>query len=210
VFYNSCIIISQDLEYAKKVVVGEIDSKIVKTFYADELEKSGEFKVDLAKEVIRESYIAEENTKFIILCALNYNTIVQNSLLKLLEEPPRNIVFIIIAKTKASLLPTIRSRLEARVLKSDVSAYELGIDLGKLSLDDIFIFLKKHKHTSKDELKQIVETLLKQAVLIEGIKLKVTELDMFDKSLELLTLNSRAQHILSYLLLTIYKANQRK
>ncbi len=207
--YNSTIIISQDLEYAKEVISKELNSNILKTFYADELEKSGEFKVDLAKEVIKEAYIAEESTKYIILSALNYNTIVQNSLLKLLEEPPRNIVFIIITKSKASLLPTIRSRLEIRILKSDVQEYELGIDLGKMSLDDIFLFLKKHKHTSKDELKNIVETLLKKAVLVDTIKLKSSELEMFEKSIELVNLNARAQHVLSYLLLAIYKANQR-
>jgi DNA polymerase-3 subunit delta' len=115
------IVVSQDLELAKKNVLGEIDSKLIKTYFADELEKSGEFKVELAKEVIREAYIAEESPKYLILSALSYNIIVQNSLLKLLEEPPRNINFILIVKSKTALLPTIRSRLNIKYLQSHMS-----------------------------------------------------------------------------------------
>jgi DNA polymerase-3 subunit delta' len=206
---SSTIIASQDLEFAKKSILAEIDSKLVRTYFADEIEKSGEFKIDLAKEVIKEAYIAEESRKYLILSALSYNLVVQNALLKLLEEPPRNIIFILIVKNKTALLPTIRSRLNIKTIMSKKEPYELGLDLKKMSLDDIFLFLKKHRHTSKDELKEIIERLLKELTKC-GIKLNSSELDMYDKALELNQLNSRAQNILSYLLLSIFQAQNRK
>jgi hypothetical protein len=85
----------------------------------------------------------------------------------------------------------------------------LGLNLKNLSLDEIFGFLKKHKHSSKDEIKEIIQMLLK-SLIKDNIKLSASELDMFDKSLELSQLNSRAQNILSYLLLTIHQAQGRK
>ncbi len=204
------IVVSGDLDFAKKSVLDGIDSKLIKTYFADELERSGEFKVELAKEVIREAYIAEESQKYLILCALSYNIIVQNSLLKLLEEPPRNIVFIIIVKSKTALLPTIRSRLNIKYLQSQKEPYELGLNLKSLSLNEIFVFLKKHKNSSRDEVKEIIQTLLKELVMIDSIKLRSSELDMFNKSIELSQLNSRPQNILSYLLLTIHQAQGRR
>lgn len=207
---TSTIVISADLEFAKKSVLAGVDSKLIKTYFADELEKSGEFKVELAKEVVREAYIAEEHTKYLILCALSYNTIVQNSLLKLLEEPPRNIVFILIVKSKTALLPTIRSRLNITHLKCQKEPYALGLNLKNLSLNDIFLFLKKHKNSSRDEVKEIIQALLKELIKIDSIRLRSSELDMFDKSIELSQLNSRPQNILSFLLLTIHQAQSRK
>lgn len=50
------------------------------------------------------------NRVFIIDCADTMNEQSQNALLKVLEEPPGNIIFILIAETKASLLETIISR----------------------------------------------------------------------------------------------------
>lgn len=207
---SSTIVVCADLEFAKKSVLKNADIKLSKTYFADELENSGEFKVDLAKEVVREAYIAEEQTKYLILSALSYNVIVQNSLLKLLEEPPRNIVFIVLVKSKTALLPTIRSRLSISHLKSEKEPYNLGLNLKNLSLDEIFIFLKKHKNSSRDEVKEIVQMLLKELVMIRSIRLSCAELDMFDKAIELSQLNSRPQNILSYLLLTIHQAQGRR
>jgi len=207
---NSTIVVSEDLDFAKKSVLTGVDTKLIKTYFADELENSGEFKVDLAKEVVREAYISEEQTKYLILSALSYNIIVQNSLLKLLEEPPRNIVFIVIVKAKTALLPTIRSRLSILHLKSEKEPYDLGLNLKNLSLDEIFLFLKKHKNSSRDEVKEIIQALLKEVVKTKSIRLSSSELNMYDKSIELSSLNSRAQNILSYLLLTIYQSQGRR
>ena len=54
------------------------------------------FLLEDAKAVIAEAYISESETKYLILGAHEFNTVSQNSLLKILEEPPRNIEIIII------------------------------------------------------------------------------------------------------------------
>lgn len=200
---NSTIVASADLEFAKKNVVERIDSKLIKTFFVDE------FKVDDAKEVVKEAYIAEEKQKYLILAALSYNTYAQNALLKLLEEPPRNITFIVIAKSKTSLLPTIRSRMKIEHLVSQKEPYILNLNLAKMGLNEIFIFLKEHKNSSKAELKEIIQTMFQALMFNYQIRLTATELDMFDKAMELAELNARPQNILSYLLLMVHQAQGR-
>ena len=91
------IITCLDVAYAKEQVLSKIDSKLTKVYESDE------FKVDDAKLVTREAYIAEEHLKHLIIVATTYRNEAQNALLKLLEEPPRNIVFILIAKSKTAL-----------------------------------------------------------------------------------------------------------
>jgi DNA polymerase-3 subunit delta' len=201
---TSKIVSCEDLEFARESVYESIESKLKKRFYQDE------FKVDDAKEVIKEAYVAESETKYILLSAYSFNIYAQNSLLKLLEEPPRNIVFIIIVRTKSVLLPTIRSRLPLEILKSEKKEFELGIDLKYMDFSDIFNFLKEHKFEKKDELKQIVSKIIKSAMVDLKIDFLQSELDMFDKLLILSDLNSRSQNILAYLLLLIYRKRNGK
>ena len=54
----------------------------------------------MQRRLFKEAYIAEIKPKILILGAKGYRVEAQNSLLKILEEPPRNIVFVLIAPTK--------------------------------------------------------------------------------------------------------------
>ncbi len=200
---NSKIILCNDLEYAKTRMQEMIDAPIVKTFFEEE------FKVEHAHAVIREAYIAEECTKVIMLGALSYNIFAQNALLKLLEEPPRNIVFILLSRSKNALLPTVRSRMQVEVIEAPRVHTALELDLSRLDLDTIFTFLKKHQNSSKDELKTLIQLLLTRSIAEAGIRLNERELSLFDTALELAELNTRAQNILSLLLLTLYEARMR-
>jgi DNA polymerase-3 subunit delta' len=201
---TSKIVSCEDLEFARESVYESIESKLKKRFYLDD------FKVDDAKEVIKEAYIAESQTKYIFISAYSFNIYAQNSLLKLLEEPPRNIVFILIVRTKSVLLPTIRSRLPLEILKVKKSEFELGIDLKYMDFNDIFNFLKEHKFEKKDDLKRIVSAIIKSAMTKLKIEFLESELEMFDKMLILSDLNSRSQNILAYLLLLIYRKKNGK
>lgn len=200
---SSQIVICQDLEYAKEQVLQSIDSKLKKLFFVDEL------KVENAAAIIKEAYIAESENKYIILSALTYNIYAQNALLKLFEEPPRNIVFIILTRSKNALLPTIRSRLPQKVLTVQKEETPLELDIAHLDLEKIFDFLAKHRRIGKEELKDIIQKLLYESVIRNSIKLNSHELEMFDKTLELSALNSKGQNLLAYLLLTIYNAKMR-
>jgi len=59
----------------------------------NEEEGKNEFQILQAQKAIRESYIADNETKYICLCGDNFRVEAQNALLKVLEEPPKNIIF---------------------------------------------------------------------------------------------------------------------
>ena len=169
-------------------------------------EEKEEFLLIQANQAIKEAYIASSEKKYIFLCGSTFRKEAQNSLLKILEEPPKNVVFIIITNSKSSLLPTIYSRLPYKYLKKSVLKNESVLDMNKLDLKDIYNFLKDNQKISKQEAKDIVESILMK-VNNQKIKLSHKELDFFSKSIKLLELNSRPINVLTTLLLSI--ANQK-
>jgi DNA polymerase-3 subunit delta' len=201
---RSKIILCDDIEYAKTEVVSHLDTPLVKTFFEDE------FKVEDAHAVIKEAYIAEEREKALVLAASAYNIYAQNALLKLLEEPPRNIRFIIISRSKNALLPTVRSRMQIETLTAEKVEVDLGLDPAKMDLADIFTFIKRHQNSKKEETKTLIALLLKESVVESGIPLSESELSLFDTALELAELNARPQNLFSMLLLTIYEARMKR
>ena len=169
-------------------------------------EEKEEFLLIQATLAIKEAYIATSEKKYIFLCGTTFRKEAQNSLLKILEEPPRNVVFIIITNSKSSLLPTIYSRLSYKYLKKSILKNESILDINKLDLKDIYNFLKENQKISKQEAKEIVESILMK-VNNQKIKLSHKELDFFSKSIKLLELNSRPINVLTTLLLSL--ANQK-
>ena len=169
-------------------------------------EEKEEFLLVQATQAIKEAYIATSEKKYIFLCGSTFRKEAQNSLLKILEEPPKNVVFIIITNSKSSLLATIYSRLPYKYLKKSVLKNESILDINKLDLKDIYNFLKDNQKISKQEAKDIVESILIK-VNNQRIKLSHKELDFFSKSIKLLELNSRPINVLTTLLLSL--ANQK-
>ncbi len=194
---KSHILISSDIEANYERLKSELYPARVVGFIED-----GEFKIEHAKAVINESYISESQTKYIVLGAKNFNTISQNALLKVLEEPPRNIEFIIISATKSNLLPTVRSRLP--IIKGDVVNEVQKIDLNLLKIDyaQIFAFLKLHARVAKSDAQLLVEALYHRATVVDKLLLSQQQLENFDKAYRLLELNSKPQNILAMLLMS--------
>ncbi|WP_263833027.1 DNA polymerase III subunit delta' [Sulfurospirillum oryzae] len=162
-----------------------------------------EFLIDDAKEVIKEAYIAEASNKYLILVAKGYRVEAQNALLKILEEPPRHIVFIVVAPSKTAFLPTIRSRLLQKELIVEHEVLHSGLNLAKLDLGDIYPFIQKHQSAEKGFLKELVQAIVFEAVNEHHLRFSEKELEHFAKLLHLVELNSRAQNILTSLLLSI-------
>lgn len=160
------------------------------------------FKIEHAKLVTAEAYISEEHTKYIIIAAKEFTDVAQNSLLKILEEPPRNIEFIIISPTKSNLLPTVRSRLPIVTSKTDMHLAELEINLAKLNYKDVFDFLKANARVSKNEAKFLVESIFYRATVVDKLILSEKQLELFDKAYRLLDLNSRPQSVLAMILMS--------
>ena len=192
------IIIADDLESEVIRLTESLKPSRVVDFVL--LEES--FKIEHAKAVLKESYISESQTKYILIGSMDITDIAQNSLLKLLEEPPRNIEFIIISPTKSNLLPTVRSRLPILKINNHHSEVELSVNLANLDYKDVFDFLKEHARVKKEDAKVLVEALFHRATVIDMLILTPLQLDNFDKAYRLLNLNSRPQSVLAMLLMS--------
>ena len=194
---KSHILISSDIESNFERLKEELQPNRVVGFIEE-----GEFKLEHAKAVINEAYISESSEKYLILGAQSYNAISQNALLKLLEEPPRNIIFIIISPTKSNLLPTVRSRLP--LIKGDMKHEVITLDLNLLRIDyaQVFTFLKEHARTGKSEAKILIEALYHRATVVDKLLLSEQQLDNFDTAYRLLEVNSKPQNVLAMLLMS--------
>lgn len=169
-------------------------------------EEKDEFQLLQASQAIKEAYIASNENKYIFLCGSTFRKEAQNSLLKVLEEPPKNVVFIILTSSKSSILPTIYSRIPFKYMKTSSLKNETSLDILKLDLKDIYMFLKEKQKISKNEAKIIIESILLKANK-QNMKLSASQLDLFSKASKLLELNSRPINILTTLLLSL--ANQK-
>ena len=201
---NSSILVVNDIESTLNELIPQYplhSTRIIKN------EEKDEFQIAQATQAIKEAYIASNDKKYIFLCGSTFRKEAQNSLLKVLEEPPRNVIFIIITNSKTSILPTIYSRIPYKNLRKSVLKTESSLNLEKLDLKDIYTFLKENQKISKQEAKEIVESILLKANS-QKIKLSQKELDFFSKAIKLLELNSRPINVLTTLLLSI--SNQKK
>ncbi len=193
---GSHIIICDNIEERSALLQQELLPHRVVTFLRDD------FKIEDAKAVTAEAYIAEETVKYLVLAAKTFNIISQNALLKLLEEPPRNIELVIITESKSTLLPTVRSRLKITKEQSSVIREEVDIRLANLNLSTLFSFVKAHDRLSKYEAKRLIESLYRKATLIEGLTLSEKQIEIFERSYRLIELNGRLQTVLVALLMT--------
>ena len=202
------------IDYSSILIVNDIDATLsellpnypIHSTRVIKNEEKEEFLLIQATLAIKEAYIASSEKKYIFLCGSTFRKEAQNSLLKILEEPPKNVVFIIITNSKSSLLPTIYSRLPYKYLKKSILKAESLLDINKLDLKDIYNFLKDNQKISKNEAKDIVETILIK-VNNQKIKLSRNQLEFFSKAIKLLELNSRPINVLTTLLLSL--ANQK-
>ena len=97
----------------EKIIAGRIDEENFSDclIYPDVDKK---FVVDDAERVAEESLLkpVESDKKlFLIADFAEANAVSQNKLLKILEEPPQNVVFLLGATTPFSVLPTVLSRV---------------------------------------------------------------------------------------------------
>ncbi|WP_260604730.1 DNA polymerase III subunit delta' [Campylobacter sp. MIT 99-7217] len=169
-------------------------------------EPKDEFLIDDAREVQKESYIAETDEKIIIIMANSFRVEAQNFLLKLFEEPPKNIKFLLVAPSKNLLLPTVRSRFICEVQKLKKEEKKLDLNIQNLDLKEILNFLKNNENLDKLDLMQTISTLSTEA--IKELNLSEKELELFFNAYELARLNSKPSVLLSTLLLSLYEGKK--
>ena len=87
------------------------------------------FPVDAVREIRSGAYVKPNEAPrrvFRLLGVQNMSETSQNALLKVLEEPPENVLFLLTAVSAAALLPTVRSRVQIFSLEGGAAAAEGG------------------------------------------------------------------------------------
>lgn len=174
-----------------------VDEKIVK------IAKEDNFLVDDAKLAIEKAYLASDETVVIILAAKTFSPIVQNKLLKIIEEPPAKKEFILITNSKSTVLDTIRSRLPIYVLDKKEDYEDLGIDLNTMTLSNVYDFLQSHKRTDAKDMKVIIQRVIKEALFTKKYNLNSDTLKLFSQSYVALDVGSPPTFVLNTVLLKL-------
>lgn len=167
------------------------------------------FRVEDAKVVLEKAYLASEKETVIILAAESFTPIIQNKLLKVIEEPPKNKIFILLTQSKSTILPTIKSRLPVTVQSEVKSEEALGLDLKQLSLASVYEFTQTHKRTDSKRMIEIVERLSKEAMLSGHYNLDEKTLTLFSNAYKALDMGSPASFVLNALLLKLLARKKR-
>ncbi|RLA66653.1 MAG: DNA polymerase III subunit delta' [Epsilonproteobacteria bacterium] len=171
--------------------------------------KEDAFLVEDAKLAIEKAYMASEEVTVIVLAAKTFSPVVQNKLLKVIEEPPKNKEFIIITQSKAAILDTIRSRLPIKVLCEVKEKLLLELDLTQLSLEKVYEFIQLHKRTDTKAMKILIENISKEAIKSQKYNLDEKTLALFSKSFLALDMGSPPSFVLNALLLKLLARKKR-
>lgn len=128
---------------------------------------SNSFHIDRIRELRENAYILpnEAAVRVLILCDAHTMTPqAQNALLKILEEPPKHLVFILTCENRAQMLATIRSRTQA-------------ITLSGVEWEEAAPLLKKRLPDTEEE-------TIKRAFAISGGVIGRVLTDLSDNTLE--------------------------
>lgn len=129
--------------------------------YAYPEKKSKTYSIDQMRDISKDAYIRpnEANAKIYIFedADNRLSVIAQNSFLKLLEEPPQNVYFILLCENAKGLLATILSRCTVITLKSSTSFDETAVQNAKnivngiLSSREYDLLLASNSLSDKDK-----------------------------------------------------------
>lgn len=104
-------------------------------YYAQPEGKSGGYSIKQLRKIIEDAYIKpnEASSKVYILAEAEnrLSAVQQNALLKLIEEPPQNVIFIFTCENSRNFLITIRSRCTILRLRDEHSFDEDATDFAK-------------------------------------------------------------------------------
>ena len=168
-----------------------------------------EFLVEHAKVAIAKAFVTSEVLNYIILVGTSFSAVVQNKLLKVLEEPPRNKAFIIITQSKSAILDTIKSRMQITVIKESKSEEHFNLDVENLDLQRVYDFVQEKRRISSKECQEIVQKISILAMKSGKYNLNSQTLKIFSDSIKALDMGSPSLFILNTVLLKLL-ARKRK
>jgi len=169
------------------------------------IEKEDRLLVEDAQMAIEKAYLASEERVVIVLSAPQISDVVQNKLLKVIEEPPPGKEFVIIVPSKSMILPTIRSRLPIVSLYDSKEEEDSGLDLRSLDLRTVYDYVQKNRYLSAPEMRKVVERLVKEALGSGLYDTDEKSLRLFGRAVSLLDKGSTPVFVLTAVLLELLK-----
>lgn len=143
--------------------------------------KSKTYSIEQMRNIIKDSYIRpnEANAKVYVLEEADnrLTDIAQNSFLKLLEEPPQNVYFILLCESAQKLLVTILSRCTVVRLKNDVKISEKALEYagsivrGIISSREYDLLLALNVLSDKENADETLSTV--RMILRDGLALSI-------------------------------------
>ncbi|PAF48982.1 hypothetical protein BKH43_07500 [Helicobacter sp. 13S00401-1] len=206
----STIVLAQDLEEQKQDLRASIDPEFLSIYEQKKSNQDStsiieELKIDDAHAIIEEAYIATSQTKYIAIFAYSFNIYAQNALLKILEEPPANVIFLIFTTSRSALLNTVRSRMQVLDLRQKREINTLPLDLKTINIKKIYTLIKEIESTpqstraSKEMLTDLLFTICAQK------RLDSKDLELFRNASHALNAKLSTHLALSALLLNLCK-----
>ena len=171
--------------------------------------REGNSLVEDVKHAIEKAYLASHERTIIILAADNFSEVVQNRLLKIIEEPPPNKEFILLFPSKAIILPTIRSRLPIMVLDEVSSAVELALDMKSLDIRAVYDFVQEHARISAPKAKVLLEQIGTAAIMSQRYNIDDKSLDLMRDAVKVLDRGSPPTFVLTGVLLKLLARKKR-
>ncbi len=176
---------------SKAVITNNID-KFLNEINAGEVIRRDELKVDDIPIIRRMAYIASAHKRLITIAAEKFNVYAQNALLKLIEEPPKNIDFLIVTNSKYSLLDTVLSRV---FLEKKLYEKENQTNIEKITNEYILNILTSDM--DKNEIKEFFYSIVKNKELNES------QMKILNDAVKMLELNIDKEAVLSLVMLSL-------
>ncbi len=168
------------------------------------------FRIEDAKMAIEKAYITSEVGVVIILAAHEYSEAVQNKLLKIIEEPPSGVHFIVLVASKATLLPTIRSRLPLLSYHKVREAELFELDMRAIDLASVYEFVQKYKLlTDKATAKNLAQKMMAEAILCGSFQLDGKSLRLFGDAFRAIDVGTRPSFVFATLLMKLLARKKR-
>ncbi len=174
------------------------------------VQENGEnFKVEDAALAVEKAYLASEETVVIVLGATQFSVVVQNKLLKIIEEPPPNKIFILLTASKAGILPTIRSRLPITVRNETKEDERLPFEIEKLDLQRVYDLVQEHKRSDAATIKMLLERMVTRALQSPRYDTDEKSLTLFSDAYRALDSGSPPAFVLSGVMLKLLAKKKR-
>lgn len=147
----------------------------------------GKVSVEDVRDLRAQAYLApneSERKVFILESVENFNVQSQNALLKVLEEPPQHVVFLLTALSKSGVLPTVLSRvcvLSPSAQGTDspqIAARLLGASASEEQKAHLALYLELYEDTDADTLSpELIESVYALAYnFYKGIQTEIVPL----------------------------------